>query len=344
MLNRRQFLRGAGLAGLGAAVSPVWRALAAGEAAWSGSALAWQGNFPLGRVLLNGLSAYSEPSWHSPVNDFVYYNDIVNVEGAVEGEGLYFNNNIYIKTELGYLYSSFVQPVRYELNGAVGDVGGGFWAELTVPISEARYAPDPAAGRHSIMHFSSMHRVTGVVPGADGQPWYQISEEWTSHFMPAAHLRPVWPEQVSPISTHVPPEAKRIEVRISNQMLTAFEGDAPVLTTLCSTGVPGWHTPFGNYPVLDKRLGTRMAGAASDAFWNLPGVPYASYITYSWVAIHGTYWHNDYGRRRSHGCINVTPEIAQWLFRWMTPYADYNAFRTRTADTEMPGTVVNVDW
>ena len=78
-----------------------------------------------------------------------------------------------------------------------------------------------------------------------------------------------------------------------------------MLTTLCSTGVPGWDTPFGDYPIIDKRIGTRMTGSASDAFYNLPGVPFATYITRSWVAIHGAYWHNDYGRRRSHGCINV---------------------------------------
>ena len=133
------------------------------------------------------------------------------------------------------------------------------------------------------MYHSTVHRVVGLAPGADGQPWYEVSEEWFTYFMPAAHLRPISPGEVGPIGGD--PAAKRIEVYVGSQSLTAFEGDRPVLTTLCSTGVPGWDTPFGDYPIIDKRTGTRMTGAASDEHYNLPGVPFAAYITRSWIAI-----------------------------------------------------------
>jgi len=342
-LTRRNFIRAAGLAGLGMAAPPVWRALAAGDSApWSGPALGWPGGYSLGRVTLNVLTAYAEPSWHAPATGVLYYDDVVGVQGAVEGEGLYGNNNVYLKTEHGFLYSSFVQPVRDQHNGVKGDVDEGFWAEVSVPFSDARAAPDPAASRRSRMYHSTVHRVVGLAPGADGQPWYEVSEEWFTYFIPAAHLRPISPGEVGPIGGD--PAAKRIEVHIGSQSLTAFEGDRPVLTTLCSTGVPGWDTPFGDYPIIDKRHGTRMTGAASDEHYNLPGVPFAAYITRSWIAIHGAYWHNDYGRRRSHGCINVPPEVARWLFQWTTPPANYHAFRTWTADTGVPGTVVSIGW
>lgn len=341
-LTRRNFLRAAGLAGLGMAAPPVWRALAAGEAApWQGPALNW-GGYPLGRVTLNVLTAYAEPSWRAPANGVLYFDEIVGVQGAVEGEGLYGNNNVFLKTEQGFLYSSFVQPVRHQTNGVKNDVGEGFWAQVTVPISVARSSPDPAGYARSRMYYSTVHRVVGVAPGADGQPWYEVSEEWYSYFMPASELKPIAPGEVSGGGGAAP--GKRIEVHVGSQSLTAFEGGSTVLTSLCSTGTPGWDTPFGDYPVIDKRIGTRMTGSASDSFYNLPGVPFAQYITRSWVAIHGAYWHNDYGRRRSHGCINVPPEVAQWLFRWTTPSADYNAFRTWTADTGVPGTVVSVSW
>jgi lipoprotein-anchoring transpeptidase ErfK/SrfK len=53
--------------------------------------------------------------------------------------------------------------------------------------------------------------------------------------------------------------------------------------------------------------------------YELPGVPWVSYFTSTGVAFHGTYWHSDYGRPQSHGCINMRPEEAKWLFRWSTP-------------------------
>jgi hypothetical protein len=73
-------------------------------------------------------------------------------------------------------------------------------------------------------------------------------------------------------------------------------------------------------------------------------VPWVSYFTWGWVAIHGTYWHNDYGRRRSNGCVNCSPEAAKWLFRWLTPPADYAALRTIASDVGVPGTRVVVGW
>ncbi|MCK7483271.1 MAG: L,D-transpeptidase [Candidatus Moduliflexus flocculans] len=53
--------------------------------------------------------------------------------------------------------------------------------------------------------------------------------------------------------------------------------------------------------------------------FDLPGVPWVIYIKENGIALHGTYWHNDYGRPRSHGCINLTPQAAKWLYRWTTP-------------------------
>jgi lipoprotein-anchoring transpeptidase ErfK/SrfK len=48
-------------------------------------------------------------------------------------------------------------------------------------------------------------------------------------------------------------------------------------------------------------------------------VPWVLYIKESGISFHGTYWHNDFGRPRSHGCINLTPQAARWLYRWTTP-------------------------
>ncbi len=60
------------------------------------------------------------------------------------------------------------------------------------------------------------------------------------------------------------------------------------------------------------------AGDIASNGFDLPGVPWVLYITESGISFHGTYWHNDYGRPHSHGCINLAPQAAKWLFRWTT--------------------------
>ncbi len=70
-----------------------------------------------------------------------------------------------------------------------------------------------------------------------------------------------------------------------------------------------------------------MIGGDEGDRYDLPGVAFPVYFTWSAVAIHGTYWHNDYGRRHSHGCVNVTNQAAQWIFRWVEPVAAYDEYR-----------------
>ncbi|MEP7355900.1 MAG: L,D-transpeptidase, partial [Anaerolineales bacterium] len=88
-----------------------------------------------------------------------------------------------------------------------------------------------------------------------------------------------------------------------------------------------------------KRPTRHMAGDdfAADDFFDLPGVPWVSYFHWWGVSIHGTYWHNDYGRPRSHGCVNLRPEDAKWVFRWSTPRASIY-----TPETKGDGTAVIV--
>ncbi|MCJ7696166.1 MAG: L,D-transpeptidase, partial [Anaerolineaceae bacterium] len=70
-----------------------------------------------------------------------------------------------------------------------------------------------------------------------------------------------------------------------------------------------------------KRPCRHMFAEASDfgSGFDLPGVPWVSYITGNGVAFHGAYWHNDYGTPRSHGCINMAPDAARWIYLWTMP-------------------------
>jgi LysM repeat protein len=102
-----------------------------------------------------------------------------------------------------------------------------------------------------------------------------------------------------------------IDVNLSRQRLTAYEGNTPVFSALISSGLPRTPTVVGRFKIYTKLTSTRMRGPGYD----LPGVPYTMYF-YKGYGIHGTYWHNNFGHPMSHGCVNMRTQDAAWLFNW----------------------------
>lgn len=109
----------------------------------------------------------------------------------------------------------------------------------------------------------------------------------------------------------LPDGARRVEIDISDQTLTAWQGDAVVLKTKVSTGKPGWRTLPGNFNVYVKYEQTRMRGPGYDT----PDVPWTMYYS-GGFAIHGAYWHNNFGTPVSHGCVNLRVDEAKLLYDW----------------------------
>lgn len=341
-LTRRDFLRTMGSAAFAAAL-PGKGWLQEEEPAPPPPVTHWDGS-PYGRILLNVMTVYNEPDWRSgATGDYYSWNDVVPVLEARGGAGLYSTNHTWLRTEHGWIYSSWVQPVTNNAANPAAAVGeGGLWAEVTVPyttIIKDPFREEPLYG-YEKMYCHTVHRVVGVEGG-----YYKIQETYGyEYWLPAAHLRIVPPEALAPLSPQVPGDQKRVEVSIGSEMLYAYEGEALVFQSPVATGVPATPTPWGEYRIYLKRHGQRMTGGASDSYYNLPGIPYVAYFTRTYAALHGTYWHNDYGRRHSNGCVNLRPEAAQWLFRWTLPVADYFAFSTYGHAVENPGTPVMVGW
>jgi lipoprotein-anchoring transpeptidase ErfK/SrfK len=109
---------------------------------------------------------------------------------------------------------------------------------------------------------------------------------------------------------------KAIVVSISQQMLWAYKGDQVVLNSYVSTGRSGFDTPLGSFAVLSKLPSQTMEGVIGGEYYNVPDVPWVLYFTNSGHALHGTYWHNNFGTPMSHGCINLPMDIAAWLYDW----------------------------
>lgn len=128
-----------------------------------------------------------------------------------------------------------------------------------------------------------------------------------------------------------------IDVSLRTQTLTAYDGARPVFVTLVSTGVDGGvdvadepapdpegdpenrrATPIGQFLIHTKHVTTTMAGSEVGDEFDLREVPYVQYF-HQGFALHAAYWHDGFGRPRSHGCVNLSPRDARFLFHWTDP-------------------------
>lgn len=108
-----------------------------------------------------------------------------------------------------------------------------------------------------------------------------------------------------------------IAVDLSTQALVAYSDGVPVYQAYVATGKDGFDTPTGTYQIVSKLRSQTMRGSMNGETWVVPDVPYVMYFNGS-VALHGTYWHNLFGTgyRLSHGCVNLSPGDAAWLYSW----------------------------
>ena len=128
---------------------------------------------------------------------------------------------------------------------------------------------------------------------------------------------------------HMPKWAKEgnrwIDVSIAKQVLLAYDGTKPAYATLVSSGEAGLGDPEtskstvqGIFRIHTKHLTTTMNSDVVGEEFELKDIPYVQYFQDSY-ALHAAYWHDDFGTPRSHGCINLAPEDAKWLFQWTEP-------------------------
>ena len=106
-------------------------------------------------------------------------------------------------------------------------------------------------------------------------------------------------------------KGKWIDVDLTRQKLVAYVGGKAVNSSLVSTGVAGKRTPTGTFTIRDHVRSQLMTGPG----YYLPNVPYVMHF-YGHDALHGTYWHHNFGHPMSHGCINLPTAFASWLYSW----------------------------
>lgn len=252
------------------------------------------------------------------------------------------SNQRWVETPQGYIWAPLLQPVKNIANtplASLPDNGGvpGMWAEITQPYVEAQLAnPQPLGFRvkYLVEHFMPIRFYYGQVlwvddvrRGEQGAEYHfrELHGSRGDHFWgPAEAFKPINAEDVPPISPDV--ENKQIVVNIARQTLSCWEDGREVYFCRVSTGRygEGTETPVSDYlRVYMKFFSTHMEGGSTGAGYDLAGIGWVTFIASGGVAIHSTYWHNNFGERMSAGCVNASPEDAKFVFRWSAPSVPY---------------------
>lgn len=184
------------------------------------------------------------------------------------------------------------------------------------------------------------HEVVGLTGESKGELLKTIDDHWVQ----SGVLQMLKPRGSFP--SFATESRKWIDISIKSQMLTAYEGTKPVYVAYVSTGlgemgdpVKTFATVRGAFTIKSKHVTATMTGSAQ-ADYELADVPYVQYFHESY-ALHGAFWHDSFGRVHSHGCINLAPVDAAWLFEWTDPQVPPD-WHGANATADQPGTVVYV--
>lgn len=148
----------------------------------------------------------------------------------------------------------------------------------------------------------------------DGARWYRIGEaRWVLGTWVAAALARTRPASIGA-------NERWVGVNLGQQTAVAYQGDTPVYAAMVATGLPSTPTVQGVFRTWQRLATGKMSGgsAATGGYYYLEGVTWTCYF-YSGYALHTAYWHDAFGRPRSHGCVNLSPYDAWWIFQWSAP-------------------------
>lgn len=280
-------------------------------------------------------------------------------------------NQKYVETPQGYIYGSVVQRTKNIPNTPLTELpnGQGFWAEVTVPYVDLAHegvVASPWLQDHIVYNFPPRLYYGQVVwidqiRTVNGFPEYRWNEDANGRgygygggygeffWGDGAGFKVLTDDDVSMISPNVDPNEKTISLDLDYQTLSCFESGREVFFCKVSSGksfdpvtgeiVDTYATPAGTLLTHWKIISKNMTAGNESAGYSTPAVPWCTFIQ-GGVAIHGAFWHNAFGEKRSHGCVNVTPEDAKWIFRWTSPYVSLAAGEERRSLPEH-GTIVN---
>ena len=303
----------------------------------------------LGRVCIAETEIRTKPSFDSDSVKMLYQDAVVawNREVIAEPNLNLGKNRRWVETPDGYIYSPHLQLTRNKPNQPLqvlpdSPSGKGTWAEVSVPLVAVSLANPPA--RAQILkdtsnpfglYYGQIYWIDDIRTRNE-KVEYHVTEKFGSpgdmFWADATAFRPIKADELKPINPGA--EEKKVVINVSYQTLSCFEGKREVYFCRVSTGakfdaygnaVEKWSTPVGLYhSIARKYLSIHMAAGTPASGYELFGVSWTSIFATGGVAIHATYWHNNYGEPMSHGCVNTLPEDAKFVFLWSMPEVPYD--------------------
>ena len=238
------------------------------------------------------------------------------------------------------------QPSKY-IGDRLGDDTG-----LAVPIAFVyprggmlqAWTTQKPSGAGAVRQLSARTLVPVLETSADpkGKPLaYRVSEqEW----MQAGDVR-VYTPTARPPSLGNPAVATKerwIDVDLDTQILVAFEGDQAVYATMVSSGGKETPTETGVYRMWLKESEADMKGLNGEDPYSVATVPWTQFFSpEKGLALHTAYWHDQFGTQRSHGCVNLAPRDARWLYYWSDPQVP-PGWTMAAGVVEAPGSIVRI--
>ncbi|MBU1537963.1 L,D-transpeptidase [Myxococcota bacterium] len=141
--------------------------------------------------------------------------------------------------------------------------------------------------------------------------FYRVKEGWIK----ARRVLSAWPTK-PPVG--LKPCEKWIEINVSMQTMVAYEGEEPVYMAPISSGNKKHPTKYGIFRIWLKKANGDMTGSMANERYRVDEVPWSMFF-YLGQALHAAYWHTNFGNRKSHGCVNLTPIDAKWFYEWTEP-------------------------
>jgi hypothetical protein len=296
----------------------------------------------LGRISAPKVNLYSRPDATNPPISTLDGDKVFPWLREVRGYHPYRISQRFVEAPEGFIWSGNVQQVENHPNEATAQLpstsqGDGMWVEVTVPFVDLILENPPARSPWlkenptPRLYYSQVLWVDAIIQDSiSGIPFYRVNERFgygDIFLAEATAFRPLSPSDLEPIHPEI--EDKLIVVDVTRQSLSCFEGSREVHYCRVSTGakfdisgnaVDEWATPLGPHPIWRKVISLHMSGGTTGGGYDLPGIGWTTLFVGNGVAIHATFWHNNFGVPMSHGCVNTQPEDAQWIFRWTTPY------------------------
>jgi hypothetical protein len=170
---------------------------------------------------------------------------------------------------------------------------------------------EPASDNVKLPRYT-FFEVYDAVTADDGWIWYNIGG---GRWMRQTYVSLI---DTNPRPEGVGAEEYWVEIDLYEQSFAAYIGDRMVYAGLISSGLNRWPTHEGLFQVWDRHLKTKMSGAEGKIdYYFIEDVPHTMYFDND-IALHGAFWHDRFGYKHSHGCVNMPPRDAEWIFNWST--------------------------